>query len=168
MDVVVIAQDGRAFGIPPFAQYNEPFLLPAGVPFRLTTAQRIDVLCRPTRAINSFATARFISHRTGQILMNGQIPIFVEGTAPVGDFVISGIVSGGGRRLQGVTMTLGGAASDMTITGSDGIYRFEGLADGTYTITPSLAGFRFFPATRTVTISGANIGSQSFTGFRLR
>jgi hypothetical protein len=29
-------------------QYSSPFVIPAGTPFRLTTARRIDMLFRPT------------------------------------------------------------------------------------------------------------------------
>ena len=32
-DLLVIAEDGRALGVPPFGQYSEPFSIPAGQPF---------------------------------------------------------------------------------------------------------------------------------------
>lgn len=47
-DVLVIAQDGRAFGVPPFGSYSEPFVIPAGQPFKLTSAMRYELLIRPT------------------------------------------------------------------------------------------------------------------------
>lgn len=46
LDVVVIASDGYAFGVPPINQYSSPFRIPAGRPFRLTTARRLDLLVR--------------------------------------------------------------------------------------------------------------------------
>jgi FtsP/CotA-like multicopper oxidase with cupredoxin domain len=47
-DVLVVAQDGRPFGVPPFGSYSAPYVIPAGTPFRLTSAMRFDVLIRPT------------------------------------------------------------------------------------------------------------------------
>lgn len=47
-DALVIAQDGRAFGVPPFGSYSQPFWIPAGTPFRLTSAMRHDMLIKPT------------------------------------------------------------------------------------------------------------------------
>jgi FtsP/CotA-like multicopper oxidase with cupredoxin domain len=51
-DALVVAQDGRAFGVPPFGSYSQPFVVPAGTPFQLTSAQRHDILVRPTRPGN--------------------------------------------------------------------------------------------------------------------
>ena len=48
-DALVIAEDGRALGVPPFGQYSEPFSIPAGQPFQLTSAMRYDILVRPTK-----------------------------------------------------------------------------------------------------------------------
>lgn len=48
VDALVIAQDGRAFGVPPFGTYSEPFTVKAGTPFQLTTAMRYDILVKPT------------------------------------------------------------------------------------------------------------------------
>lgn len=47
-DVLVIAQDGRAYGVPPYGIYSQPFWNPAGRPFRLTSAMRHDMIIRPT------------------------------------------------------------------------------------------------------------------------
>ncbi len=46
--VEVIAQDGRALGVPPFNQYSRPYTLAANTPIVLTTAMRHDLLLRPT------------------------------------------------------------------------------------------------------------------------
>ncbi|MBJ7450862.1 MAG: multicopper oxidase domain-containing protein [Blastococcus sp.] len=48
VDALVIAQDGRSFGTPPFGSYSEPFVVTAGTPFQLATAQRYDILVKPT------------------------------------------------------------------------------------------------------------------------
>lgn len=46
--VTVIAQDGRPLGVPPFGRYSEPWDVAAGEPFQLNSAQRYDLLLRPT------------------------------------------------------------------------------------------------------------------------
>lgn len=83
VDAVIIAMDGRALGVPPFGLYNSAFILPAGVPFHLSTARRFDALIRPTQPIDSFATVQFIDTR-GQVpgtpevvLMTARIPFVV-------------------------------------------------------------------------------------------
>ena len=79
-------------------------------------------------------------------------------------YSISGTVTSGGSPFSGVTMTLSGTASGTTTTDSSGNYTFTGLANGTYTVTPSKTGYTFTPASRNVTISGANVIGQNFTG----
>jgi len=58
---------------------------------------------------------------------------------------------------SGATMTLSGAASATTTANGSGSFSFTGLADGTYTLTPSHAGYTFSPPNLSVTISGANV-----------
>ncbi|MBI5076190.1 MAG: carboxypeptidase regulatory-like domain-containing protein [Nitrospirae bacterium] len=70
---------------------------------------------------------------------------------------------GGGLPLSGVTITLGGAAAGTTTTNASGVYTLTGLANGNYTVTPSLAGFTFTPVSRTVTINNSNLAGQNFT-----
>ncbi|TAL60043.1 MAG: hypothetical protein EPN88_16435, partial [Bacteroidetes bacterium] len=65
--------------------------------------------------------------------------------------------------IAGVTITLSGNASGSTITNTFGRYRFNGLRNGNYTITPGRAGYTFTPASRTATINGANITGRNFT-----
>ena len=48
VDALVIAEDGRPLGVPPYGQYSEQFVLPAGKPFQLTSAMRYDLLIKPT------------------------------------------------------------------------------------------------------------------------
>jgi hypothetical protein len=76
-------------------------------------------------------------------------------------YSISGTVSG--AATSGVTMTLSGAASATTTTASGGTYSFAGLANGTYTVTPSKAGYTFSPASASETVNGANITGVNFT-----
>jgi len=75
---------------------------------------------------------------------------------PPQTYNISGTISpaAGG---SGVTVTLSGAASATTTANSSGNYTFGGLANGTYTVTPSRAGYTFSPTSLSATVSGANI-----------
>jgi hypothetical protein len=75
VDVVLIAYDGRALGVPPFGQYNRPFLVTAGTPIELSTARRFDVLLRSSTPIDSFANVEFRHNRNNSFLLNGRIPI---------------------------------------------------------------------------------------------
>jgi len=77
-------------------------------------------------------------------------------------YTISGQVFGGGHPLPGVTLTLSGTASGTTMTvGSDG-YSFTVPAGGTYTVTPSLSGYVFSPASLTFPNIAANQTAASF------
>jgi CSLREA domain-containing protein len=58
-----------------------------------------------------------------------------------------------GHPIGGVLITLGGAATNRTITNSEGFYRFNNLqTDGFYSITPSLANYSFNPGTRSFSL----------------
>ncbi len=66
----------------------------------------------------------------------------------VGCGSISGTVSSCGGPLSGVTVVLEGpaCATTKTTTDASGNYRFPWLAKGTYTLTPSMSGYSFTPA----------------------
>ena len=85
-----------------------------------------------------------------------------------GSYSISGqvikVTLGRSTALSGVTITLSGAISLTTTTDTNGNYSFTGLANDTYTITPSKTGYIFTPENISVTISGANVTRQIFTG----
>ncbi len=75
---------------------------------------------------------------------------------------LSGGVSG--AVAQNVTLTLSGANTGSVMTDENGKFRFAGLAVGSYTVTPSLAGYAFSPASRTLTItSDGNFIIDNFT-----
>jgi hypothetical protein len=86
-------------------------------------------------------------------------------STPPATYAISGTVSG--AVASGVTVALSGAATSTATTDSTGHYSFSGLANGSYTVTPSLAGYSFAPTSRTVTVSGANATGQDFTSSAL-
>ncbi len=77
-------------------------------------------------------------------------------------YSISGTATLDGNALQGVAVTLNGASSANATTDDTGSYTFANLAAGTYTITPSLAGYNYSPSSPTVTINNANL-TQNFT-----
>ena len=84
---------------------------------------------------------------------------FTASTAPT--YSISGNVSG--ATASGVSIALSGAASASTTTDTSGNYSFSGLANGTYTVTPTKTGFTFTPASQAATISNANVTNVNFT-----
>lgn len=81
---------------------------------------------------------------------------------PPTTYTISGTISpvAGG---SGATVTLSGAATATTTASSSGAYSFTDVANGTYTITPSLSGYTFSPASQNVTVNGANLTGLNFT-----
>jgi hypothetical protein len=83
-------------------------------------------------------------------------------TATAQTYNISGTISptAGG---SGAAVALNGAASTSTTTNSSGNYTFTGLANGTYTVTPSNTGYAFSPGSQNVTISGSNVTGVNFT-----
>jgi len=82
--------------------------------------------------------------------------------ALAGSFSISGTITpitGG----SGATVVLTGPAAATTTTDTSGNYSFSGLANGTYTLTPSNTGYSFSPANQSVTVNGANQTGVNFT-----
>jgi uncharacterized protein (TIGR03437 family) len=73
------------------------------------------------------------------------------------------ITGGVGTSGSGATIALTGTATATTTANASGAYTFSGLANGSYTLTPSLTGFTFSPASLAVTVSGANVTAASFT-----
>ena len=63
----------------------------------------------------------------------------------------------------GTTLTLSGASGGTTTADASGNFTFAGLANGSYTVTPSKTGFTFSPASQPVTVSGANVTGVNFT-----
>ncbi|MBI4331288.1 MAG: carboxypeptidase regulatory-like domain-containing protein [Chloroflexi bacterium] len=167
VDVVIIAWDGRALGVPPYGQYNHPYVVPANTPTRVGVARRCDVLIKATAPISSFATVRFIDQRGGRgpdtaqrVLFTARIPFNIR-AAPAG--AISGTLTNEtGAPLAGVTVGMTGAAIKETVTDTAGNYSFTALATGNYVLTPAMAGFAFNPVSRAVTVAGAGVTGVNF------
>lgn len=75
IDADVIAMDGRALGVAPFEQYSQPFRLPRGKSFRLTSAMRWDLLVKPTEAATIPVTVEFFNQITGKKLYTARTAI---------------------------------------------------------------------------------------------
>jgi hypothetical protein len=77
-------------------------------------------------------------------------------------YAISGTISpaAGG---SGATVTLSGAAGAIVVTNASGSYSFSGLANGTFTVTPSNTGYTFSPASTNVTVNAGNVPGVNFT-----
>jgi hypothetical protein len=84
------------------------------------------------------------------------------GGTPPTTYSVSGTVTGsGGAALPGVSVSNG---STSVTTNASGVYTFSGLGNGGYTLTPSLSGYTFSPVNRSVSVNGANVSGQNFTG----
>lgn len=84
------------------------------------------------------------------------------GTAVATTFSISGrVATSGGAGISGVSVSTGSASAT---TNSNGDYTIANLANGTYTLTPSLSGYTFSPTSLSATVSGANLTGRNFTG----
>lgn len=68
-----------------------------------------------------------------------------------------------GPSASGVSIALSGTSIANTTTDSTGNYSVVGLANGTYTLTPSQSGYTFTPASATVTLNGASVSGENFT-----
>ncbi|KAF0221282.1 MAG: Cna B domain-containing [Geobacteraceae bacterium] len=79
-------------------------------------------------------------------------------------FAISGKVTLNGAGLSGVTVTLGGAASNSTVTDANGNYAFPNSTNGTYSISAAKTGHNFTPSSiDNLTVNGADVINQNFT-----
>ncbi len=89
-------------------------------------------------------------------------------TGPAGPttYSIEGtVVDATGAALVGATISLSGTATATADTDASGHYRFTGLAIGSYTVTVSMAGHAFSPASDTVTFYGASGTGAMFAPF---
>src|SRR5574341_53723 len=69
---------------------------------------------------------------------------------------ISGTVAtSAGVGIPDVTMTFSGTSAMTTTSDSSGGYAVSGVANGTYTVTPSKTGYVFSPSSTTLTINNA-------------
>ena len=86
--------------------------------------------------------------------------IFVpDSPSPSPLYNISGAISPSST-AAGATLMLAGPVTMSVAADTAGNYSFAGLANGTYTVTPTKPGVVFSPASRTLTINGANVSAN--------
>ena len=84
---------------------------------------------------------------------------FTATAVVVPTYSISGTITG----VIGATVNLTGDAIASIPTEMNGNYSFAGLPSGSYTVTPSIAGYIFSPSSSAVTVNGANASGENFT-----
>ncbi|MCU1270103.1 MAG: repeat/fibronectin type domain protein [Acidobacteriaceae bacterium] len=108
--------------------------------------------------------------------------VFISDTAPTTDrfnlSIVEVLAATGGATTGSVSGTISPAPNGTTATivlsqngttvatttaGSSGSYSFSNVANGTYTVTPSEAGFTFSPANQSVTVNGNAATVSVFT-----
>jgi dienelactone hydrolase len=70
---------------------------------------------------------------------------------------VAGTITDGASALHGIPVILAGEQSLSTTTDIEGAYTFKYLKPGTYTVSPSLAGYTFDPPSYTVTLKTGEI-----------
>jgi hypothetical protein len=73
-----------------------------------------------------------------------------------------GVISGNAG-IAGATISYSGATSGSVTADGSGNYTLPNLANGMYTLTPTLAGYTFSPTSATENISNGNITGVNFT-----
>lgn len=117
------------------------------------------------------AQVRQVMHDTGRnIAATAQVGPLINAQAALDSLGAAGTnaISGSVKRadssaVAGVTINLSGAASRSATTDASGNFTLAGVADGSYTLTPSKAGYSFTPASLSVVVSGASVSGQNFT-----
>ena len=125
--------------------------------FNVTGLYDGDYTVTPSKSRYTFSPVSLAATVSGADLAGKD---FTANPIPQDTYTISGTVSG--AVLSGVTISLSGSDTGSTITNTSGNYSFSGIANGSYTVTPSLTGYTFSPASSTVTVSEANVTVPNF------
>jgi len=84
-------------------------------------------------------------------------------TGATGYAIVGRVMTSNGAAIPNVSVKRTGQTAGV-LTNSSGYYTFNGVPNGTYTITPTLSGRTFTPATKSVTVNGGNPAAQNFVG----
>lgn len=100
---------------------------------------------------------------TSQVVtISGTSSTAINFTATVQTFSLSGSLTPSAT-TAGATVALSGATTATTVADVNGNYSFNGLVNGSYTVTPSKTNYVFSPANQTVSMSGANKTAVNFS-----
>jgi hypothetical protein len=91
-------------------------------------------------------------------LTNVRFSNWVVGSAATATFSISGNAG-----VAGATVSWSDTSTGSTTADGSGNYSITGLSNGSYVVTPSLAGYTFSPTSQNETVSGSNISGVNFT-----
>jgi hypothetical protein len=111
--------------------------------------------------LDSVSDATYTSGVAALVLPTGgvspQVSTFAIGSAALGATI------SGNAGVAGATVSWAGTSSGSTTADGSGNFTTPALVNGSYTITPSLVGHTFSPASQNETISGSNITGVNFT-----
>lgn len=113
----------------------------------------------PTKSGVTFTPGNIVVRISGSAMTGVNFTATSATTTPTSAWAISGTVSGG----AGATVSLSGAAAASTTADANGNYTFSGLANGSYAVTPSRAGYTMSPSSQSATVNGANVSGLNFT-----
>jgi len=137
--------------------------LPSGVTFNAATG-----ILSGTPASGSNGTYPLIFTATANGLTATQAFTLTINPPSITTFTVSGKISlGTGAGLAGVTVAISGSGSGSTVTDAGGTFSFSGVRNGTYTITPALAGYTLTPTSSTFSVNNGNIAGQNFTATQM-
>jgi Domain of unknown function (DUF4082)/Bacterial Ig domain/Carboxypeptidase regulatory-like domain len=114
-----------------------------------------------TYAISASNSGYVFTPASQAATLNGASASGLNFTSVAQTYNVSGNIGGPGG--PGATVSLAGASTAATTADGSGNYSFAGLANGSYTVTPSQAGFVYTPSGQAVTVNGANLTSINFT-----
>jgi uncharacterized protein YegL len=118
------------------------------------------------RWASAFLPLQLLNMRKVLLLLLAMACVVLPAFAQARDLTISGQVTCAGDPLPGVSIQIAGAGTGAGTTDSKGMYGFNRLMTGTYTITPSLKGFAFTPISRTVSVATSNVSNVNFVALR--
>ncbi|BCS31019.1 hypothetical protein TBR22_A02180 [Luteitalea sp. TBR-22] len=127
------------------------------------TAQRQVVVRYATTGAKA-ATVTVTSTVTDSVPANNSASATTTVTVPQVISISGTVRTGINTALPGTTLTLTGPVNATTTSGNNGTYSFTNLPQGTYTVTPSIAGRVFEPGARTLTAATVNQTGVDFVG----
>jgi hypothetical protein len=119
-------------------------------------------LANGTYTVTPSASGASFSPASQPVTINNGHALGLAFAGTVGTFTLSGTISGAGG--SGATVNLTGASTASVTANTSGVYGFTGLANGSYTVTPTKSGFVMTPTSLAVTISGANATANFSSG----